>query len=178
MHQNGHSEDTFTFQLFSVMQKECYWALTAHPCRICEINMKNNSFTNVMTLAHNSDLLFPSYNEFYIFWRNFPAGQFNIWINLVSFKNKRFKTKYWTFEPIALTEEGHFEFFWKRTQQPRLASASKADLDKNSLHFKCIELRAYIFLVHERWLKRKQNKWPLLRKHFWSGGEVWRTKQS
>ena len=111
MHQNGHSEDTFTFQLFSVMQKECYWALTAHPCRICEINMKNNSFTNVMTLAHNSDLFFPSYNEFYIFWRNFPAEQLNTWINLVSFKNKRFKTKYWTFEPIALTEEGHFEFF-------------------------------------------------------------------
>ena len=130
-----------------------------------------------MTLAHNSDLFFPSYNEFYIFWRNFPAEQFNIWINLVSFKNKRFKTKYWTFEPIALPEES-FRIFWKRTQQPRLASASKADLDKNSLHFKCIELRAYIFLVHERWLKRKQNKWPLLRKHFWSGGEVWRTKKS
>jgi len=91
MHQNGHSEDTFTFQLFSVMQKECYWALTAHPCRICEINIKNNSFTNVMTLAHNSDLFFPSYNEFYIFRRNFPAEQFNICINQVSLKNKRFK---------------------------------------------------------------------------------------
>ena len=178
MHLNGIVKTLSHFNYFFVMQKECYWAFTAHLCRLCEINIKNNSFTNVMKLAHNSDLFFPSYNEFYIFWRNFPAEQFNICINLVSFKNKRFKTKYWTFEPIALTEDGHFEFFEKRTQQPRLASASKAGLDKNSLHFKCIELRAYIFLVRERWLKRKQNKWPLLRKHFWSGGEVWRTKQS
>ena len=111
MHLNGIVKILSHFNYFVVMQKECYWAFTAHPCRLCEINIKNNSFTNVMKLAHNSDLFFPSYNEFYIFWRNFPAEQFNICINLVSFKNKRFKTKYWTFEPIALTEDGHFEFF-------------------------------------------------------------------
>ena len=72
--------------------------------------------------------------------------------NCLHLKIRDLKTKYWTFEPTALSEEGHFEFF-KRTQQPKLASASNDHRDKKTFSSSALNLERTFFLADNRGLQ-------------------------